>query len=116
MRNVLWKNFKVNRNAGTRCRSGQLDSLTAASVPAQLFSRCQLHHLSPHCIARPPVWMDQSMLENYNLYFEFYKIRLVNEVICQWLVFRFGHFVKFISRRRKTYKSVLAFDILTYDL
>ena len=91
-------------------------SLTAASVPAQLFSRCQLHHLSPHCSARPPVSRDQSMLENYNLYFEFYKIRLVNEVICQWLVFRFGHFVKFISRRRKTYKSVLAFDILTYDL
>ena len=27
MRNVQWKNFNVNRNAGTRSRSGQLDSL-----------------------------------------------------------------------------------------
>ena len=27
MRNVQWKNFNVNRNAGTRSRSRQLDSL-----------------------------------------------------------------------------------------
>lgn len=66
MRNVQWKNFNVNRNAGTRSRSRQLDSLQllqcqlscfrVASSPPPLYSM--------HC---PPVSVDQSILENDHL-------------------------------------------------
>ena len=67
MRNVQWKNFNVNRNAGTRSRSRQLDSLQLLQCQLSCFRVARSPPLSTQCIARPPVSVDQSILENDHL-------------------------------------------------
>ena len=86
-------------------------SLAAASVPAQLFSRCQLTiSLSPHCIARQSQWISPC----WKMIISALAWNKVIQVMCHgWMVFAADIFKNYFFKRENL-KISMRFRILDF--